>query len=128
MTMANILVVEDEERVALSIERSLHKEHQVRVAIDAFEANKIARRMNPELIILDVMMPSMNGLDLCRQLRSDPLLSSVPILFLTAKGRTEDKLKGLEAGADDYMTKPFATQELLSRIKRLLSRQTCEPT
>ena len=122
--MANILVVEDEERVALSIERSLHKEHQVRVALDAFEANKIARRINPELIILDVMMPNMNGLELCRLLRSDPLLRTVPILFLTAKGRTEDKLEGLEAGADDYMTKPFDVRELLLRVQSILRRSS----
>ncbi len=120
--MANILVVDDEERVALSIERSLQHQYQVRVAYNGTDALKIARRINPNLIILDVMMPGIDGLQVCRELRSDPLLQKVPILFLTAKGRVEDKIEGFEAGADDYMTKPFDVRELLLRVRAILQR------
>jgi DNA-binding response OmpR family regulator len=120
--MANILVVDDEERVALSIERSLQHQFQVRVAYNGTDALKIARRISPDLIILDMMMPGMDGLQVCRELRSDPLLQKVPILFLTAKGRVEDKIEGFEAGADDYMTKPFDVRELLLRVKAILQR------
>lgn len=120
--MANILVVDDEERVALSIERSLQKEYQVRVAHNGPDALKIARRVNPDLIILDIIMPGMDGLEVCYELRNDPLLQAVPILFLTARGRVEDKIDGFEAGADDYLTKPFDVRELLLRVKAILSR------
>lgn len=120
--MSSILIVDDEERVALSIARSLQKEYQVRVAYNGPDAFKIARRVNPDLVILDIMMPGMNGLEICRELRNDPLLQTVPILFLTARGRVEDKIDGFEAGADDYLTKPFDVRELLLRVKAILSR------
>jgi DNA-binding response OmpR family regulator len=120
--MASILVVDDEERVALSIERSLQREYQVRVANNGTDALKLARRINPDLIILDIMMPGMSGLEVCRELRADPMLQTVPILFLTAKGRVEDKIEGFEAGADDYLTKPFDVRELLLRVKAIVRR------
>jgi DNA-binding response OmpR family regulator len=118
----NILVVDDEERVALSIERSLQRDYQVRVAHNGTDALKLARRINPDLIILDIIMPGMSGLDVCRELRHDPMLQAVPILFLTAKGRVEDKIEGFEAGADDYLTKPFDVRELLLRVKAIVRR------
>ena len=124
--MAKVLVVDDEERVALSIERSLQQNYQVRVAYNGTEALKIARRVNPDLIILDVVMPGMSGFEVCRELRHDPLLQSVPILFLTARGRVEDKIEGFEAGADDYLTKPFDVRELLLRVKAILQRTSTE--
>jgi DNA-binding response OmpR family regulator len=120
--MSSILVVDDEERVALSIERSLQREYQVRVANNGADALKLARRINPDLIILDIMMPGMSGLEVCRELRGDPMLQTVPILFLTAKGRVEDKIEGFEAGADDYLTKPFDVRELLLRVKAIVRR------
>jgi two-component system response regulator RpaA len=120
--VASILVVDDEERVALSIERSLQQGYQVRVTYNGTDALKTARRIKPDLIILDVMMPGMSGLEVCQELRSDPILKSVPILFLTARGRVEDKIEGFEAGADDYMTKPFDVRELLLRVKAILQR------
>lgn len=120
--MSYILIVDDEERVALSIERSLQREYQVRVAYNGPDALKIARRGTPDLVILDVMMPGMDGLEVCRELRNDPLLQSVPILFLTARGRVEDKLEGFKAGADDYLTKPFDVRELLLRVSAILRR------
>ena len=124
--MTNILVVDDEERVALSVERSLQREYQVRVAYNGADALKIARRINPHLIILDVMMPGMDGLQVCRELRNDPMLRAVPILFLTARGRLEDKIEGFEAGADDYLTKPFDVRELLLRVKAILMRTSAQ--
>lgn len=120
--MANILVVDDEERVALSIERSLQENYLVRVAFNATDALRIARRAVPDLAILDVMMPGMDGFELCRTLRNDPLLQAVPILFLTARGRMEEKIQGFEAGADDYLTKPFDVRELQFRVKAILKR------
>jgi two-component system response regulator RpaA len=120
--MTSILVVDDEERVALSIERSLQQAYQVRVAYNGTDALKTARRIKPDMIVLDVMMPGMSGLEVCQELRSDPILRSVPILFLTARGRVEDKIEGFEAGADDYMTKPFDVRELLLRVKAILQR------
>jgi DNA-binding response OmpR family regulator len=125
--MTRILVVDDEERVALSIERSLQRDYQVRVANNGTDALKIARRINPNLIILDIIMPGMDGLQVCRELRSDPLLKSVPILFLTARGRVEDKIEGFEAGADDYLTKPFDVRELLLRVKAIVKRTSPQP-
>lgn len=122
--MPQILVVDDEERVALSIERSLQREYQVQCAYNGLDAMKIARRTNPDLIILDIMMDGMNGLEVCRELRNDPLLHSVPILFLTARGRLEEKIEGLEAGADDYLTKPFDVRELLLRVRAIIRRTT----
>jgi DNA-binding response OmpR family regulator len=124
--MSSILVVDDEERVALSIERSLQHNYQVRVAYNGTEALKIARRTKPDLMILDIMMPGMDGLQVCKELRSDPILRTVPILFLTARGRVEDKIEGFEAGADDYMTKPFDVRELLLRVKAILQRTDTE--
>ncbi|MEM7032297.1 MAG: response regulator transcription factor [Chloroflexota bacterium] len=129
--MYTILVVDDDPYVNLSVERSLRSKYRVRVAHSATEALKIARRTKPDMIILDVMMPGMTGFQLCRELRADTGLQSIPILFLTAKARIEDKLEGFEAGADDYLTKPFEIRELLFRVQAILRRlgqQKTEPT
>lgn len=120
--MDTILVVDDEEPVALSIELSLRREYQVRVANSAIDALKIIRRATPSMIILDIIMPGMDGIQFCKELRRDPNFANIPILFLSAKGRVEDKLEGLEAGADDYITKPFDVRELLLRVKAILRR------
>lgn len=120
--MYTILVIDDEEPVALSIELSLRREYQMRVANSAIEGLKIVRRAAPDLIILDIMMPGMDGIQFCNELRKDPNFRSIPILFLTAKGRIEDKIAGLEAGADDYLTKPFDVRELQLRVKAILRR------
>jgi DNA-binding response OmpR family regulator len=129
--MPQILVVDDEVLVAASIERSLRREYQVRVANSGAEALKMARRAKPDLVILDIIMPGMGGLEVCRELRRDPALKPVPILFLTAKGKVEDRITGLEAGADDYLTKPFDVRELLLRVEAILRRsssQECQET
>ncbi len=120
--MTIILVVDDEKVVARTVERILEGEYQVHVAYNGADALKIARRISPSLIILDIIMPGMDGLETCRELRSDPLLKSVPVLFLTGKGRPEERVEGLEAGADDYLAKPFDVRELLLRVKAILRR------
>jgi DNA-binding response OmpR family regulator len=124
--MSRVLVVDDEEDVAQTIEYALRREHQVWVVHSGVEAIKAARRISPDLIVLDILMPGMDGLETCRELRRDPMLNAVPILFLTALGRVEDRIEGFEAGADDYLTKPFDIRELMLRVKAILRRSNVE--
>jgi len=115
-----ILVVDDDKKTVDLIRRYLEREqHQVLVAYDGQEALEIARQRSPNLIILDWMLPRIDGLDICRILRAE---SSVPIIMLTARWTEEDKLLGLDLGADDYMTKPFSPRELVARVRVVLRR------
>jgi DNA-binding response OmpR family regulator len=117
-----ILLVEDEKTLAKALKFSLEKEgFLVSVAYDGEEALKAAKRDRPQLIILDLMLPKIDGFEVCRAIRRD---SQVPIIMLTARDEDIDKILGLELGADDYMTKPFNTRELLSRIRAILRRTT----
>lgn len=119
----NILVVEDDEIVSKTIERVLRgEEFKVSVAKSGVEGLQAARRHVPDLVVLDVIMPGMDGYTVCREMRADPLLTEVPILFLTAKIKDEDKIVGFKAGADDYLGKPFNIDELLLRIRAILRR------
>jgi DNA-binding response OmpR family regulator len=121
--MATILVVDDDEIVARSVELSLRRDgYQVSVAHSGVDGLKLARRESPALIILDIIMPGMDGYAVCRELRRDPLLGDVPVLFLTAKVKDEDKIEGFRAGGDDYLTKPFNIDELVLRVKAILRR------
>ncbi|MFQ5611974.1 MAG: response regulator transcription factor [Anaerolineae bacterium] len=122
--MSDILIVDDEIHIARCIERLLSREHQVQVSHCATEALGIARNSKPDLLILDVRMPGMGGLQLCRELRSDPGLKGIAILLLSGSSSVEDKIKGFEAGADDYLAKPFEVKELLVRVRALLRRAT----
>ena len=123
MNEANILVVEDDEIVSRTIERSLRgNEFRITTTNSGVEGLKTARRMIPDLVILDVIMPGMDGYTVCREMRADPLLSDVPILFLTAKIKDEDKITGFTAGADDYLSKPFNIDELILRVRAILRR------
>ncbi len=116
-----ILVVEDEKKVARFIQRGLEEEHYtVDVANDGEDGESLALGQNYDLLILDVMLPKKNGLELTRTLRQQK--KATPILMLTAKTTTEDKVAGLDSGADDYLTKPFAFAELLARVRSLLRR------
>ena len=118
-----ILVVDDDEDVAETVERTLRRAgYEVCVAYRGADALEMARRRSPALIVLDIMMPGMSGIEVCRHLRQNPNSQSTPILFLTAKGEIDDKLEGLEVGADDYLTKPFHLRELELRIKAQLRR------
>jgi DNA-binding response OmpR family regulator len=116
-------VVDDDADVADTIKRSLlNRGHLVDVVYDGVEALEAVRKKNPDLIVLDVVMPHMDGIEVCRRLRQDMQTAHVPIIFLTAMGRITDKLEGFEAGADDYLTKPFDIQELEVRVRAVLRR------
>ncbi|MCX8025833.1 MAG: response regulator, partial [Thermanaerothrix sp.] len=123
MEPANILVIEDDTIVARTIERCLRgEEFRVTVANSGIEGLKAARRHVPDLVILDVIMPGMDGYAVCKEMRNDPLLADVPILFLTAKVKDEDRIAGFRAGADDYLGKPFNLDELILRVRAILKR------
>ncbi len=118
-----VLVVDDEVDVTNMIARSLVMGgFEVMVAHRGADALQLARQRTPDLFILDIMMPGMNGIDVCRHVRANPELRSVPILFLTARHEIEDKIDGFEAGADDYLTKPFDLREMELRVRALLRR------
>ncbi|MCL4798049.1 MAG: phosphate regulon transcriptional regulator PhoB [Burkholderiales bacterium] len=121
---ANILVVEDEpaiqELVAVNLE---HAGHHVLRARDAEQALHLVRHALPDLILLDWMLPGQSGLAFARRMRQDERTKQVPIIILTARGEEHDKVAGLEAGADDYVTKPFSPRELLARIRAVLRRR-----
>ncbi|MBI9047878.1 MAG: response regulator transcription factor [Anaerolineaceae bacterium] len=128
MDIVNILVIEDDEIVARTIERSLRgQEFRVTIANSGVEGLKIAHRQPTDLVILDIIMPGMDGYTVCREMRADPLLSDVPILFLTAKAKDEDRIAGFLAGADDYLSKPFNIDELILRIRAILRRVKNHP-
>ena len=115
-----ILLVEDEKTLSKALKFSLEKEgFAVTVAYDGEEALEAVSRDEPQLIILDLMLPKIDGFEVCRTIRRE---SDVPIIMLTARDEDIDKILGLELGADDYMTKPFNTRELLSRIRAILRR------
>lgn len=121
--MATILVIDDDELVSRTLQRTLKVYgHQVMVANSGTEGLQLARRHPPELFILDIMMPGVDGYQVCRQIRGDPTLSELPVLFLTAKVKDEDKIEGFRAGADDYLSKPFNMEELQLRVKAILRR------
>lgn len=121
--MTEILVVDDDRDVAESIELALRRTgFRVTVACSGVEALKTIRRYRPDLVILDVMMPGMSGLEVCRRMRSEPNLADLPIIFLTARGQARDRIAGLRAGADDYIGKPFILEELTLRVRAILRR------
>jgi DNA-binding response OmpR family regulator len=120
MTDAKILVVDDDRKIVELITLYLKKDgYQVLSAFNGQQAIELARRRQPDLIVLDLMLPQVDGLDVCRVLRAE---SDVPIIMLTGRSTDEDKLAGLELGADDYVTKPFNPRELLARIRAVLRR------
>lgn len=124
MTAKNILIVEDETDLVGVLEYNLKKQgYSVESALTGSEAlRKIASGQVPDLILLDLMLPDISGVDVCRQCRSQERTRMVPILMLTAKGEEVDRVAGFEAGADDYVTKPFSVRELMLRVKALLKR------
>ncbi len=120
---ASVLIIEDDKIVGKTIERCLRGgDYTVRIAETGVEGLQAARRAVPDIVILDVVMPGMDGYAVCNEMRHDALLAQVPVLFLTARAKDEDKITGLSAGADDYMTKPFNVDELLLRLKAILRR------
>jgi DNA-binding response OmpR family regulator len=117
-----ILIVEDEHRIANAIKKGLEQErYAVDVAYAGNDGYDLASTEDYDGIILDILLPEMNGIEICKNLRQNKI--HTPILMLTAKGQTEDKITGLDSGADDYMTKPFSFDELLARIRALTRRK-----
>ncbi len=121
--MSHILIVEDDRAIAAGLAMNLrHEGHQVQVAHDGEEGLKKALQPDVDLVVLDVMLPGLNGYEIIREIRERN--AKLPVLMLSAKGTEADKISGLDLGADDYVTKPFALGELLSRVKALLRRRT----
>ncbi|MEH2260152.1 response regulator transcription factor [Nostoc sp.] len=118
---ANILLVEDEIKLARFVELELSSEgYNVNVAYDGIVGLTLARELSPDLVILDWMLPGLSGLEICRRLRATGI--SIPVILLTAKDEVNDRVAGLDAGADDYVVKPFSIEELLARIRAHLRR------
>lgn len=123
--MSHVLLVDDEEPLRASLTFSLVQEgYKVMTAGDGLSALEMVKQKVPDIIILDLMLPGMDGMELCWRIRA---FSEVPILILTAKDHDADKVWGLKAGADDYLTKPFNTRELIARIEAILRRCTRSP-
>jgi two-component system, OmpR family, response regulator MprA len=123
---ARILIIEDEDRIRQFLQRGLSFEgYRVDAAADGNAGLELARENPPDLVLLDIMLPGIDGIEVCRRLRA---VSEVPILMLTAKEAIEDRVAGLDAGADDYLVKPFAFDELVARVRALLRRvQPAQP-
>lgn len=121
--MAYILAVDDDPEVLGTLGRVLEREsYEVTLASSGQQALNYLDKRKPDLIILDIIMPEMDGIMVCRHLRRDPRFAALPVLFLTAKGSTDDVVQGLDAGADDYVVKPFELAELRARVHALLRR------
>ncbi|MBD1923295.1 response regulator [Microcoleus sp. FACHB-831] len=122
----HVLLVDDEEALRTSLSYALVKEgYEVTTAADGLTALKLFHKQVPDVVILDLMLPVIDGMEFCWRIRA---FSDIPILMLTAKDQDIDKVWGLEAGADDYVTKPFNTRELLARLKALLRRRGASKT
>ena len=120
---SKLLLIEDEDSLAYTLKTFFEKKNfNVEIVKDGEDALFQAESMKPDVVLLDWMLPNMSGLEICRQIRTVKDIKKTPIIFLTAKGEEEDKLRGLDTGADDYITKPFSQRELLARINALLRR------
>lgn len=120
-----ILIVDDEPDLVWALRYTLVDDgYEVSTASDGIEALSLARQNSPDLVILDIVMPNMNGVQVCSKLRRDPTLATVPILFLTMRSAIEDRITGLDGGGDDYLVKPFDLGELKARIRALLRRRS----
>lgn len=118
-----IVLAEDELQIARLIEFKLKKEgYQVTCKENGEEALKAIREEKPDLILLDVMMPVMDGYEVLRQVKEDENLKNIPVVMLTARAQERDVVKGIDLGAEDYITKPFHPAELLARVKRILGK------
>jgi phosphate regulon transcriptional regulator PhoB len=125
---SRVLIVEDEPDIRELVVHHLKREgYQVSAASSGEEALRQVQAAPPDLVILDLMMPAMDGLEVCRRLRQDPATASLPIVMLTAKGDEVDRVLGLEIGADDYVVKPFSPKELLARVRAVLRRSRPAP-
>ena len=120
---AKVFLVEDEQSIITLVQYNLKKEgFKVSISSNGEEALREIKEQEPDLVLLDWMLPDLSGIDICRSLKKDKKLQDLPIIMLTAKGQEEDKVAALNAGADDYITKPFGHAELVARINALLRR------
>ncbi|AHM56354.1 alkaline phosphatase synthesis transcriptional regulatory protein PhoP [Peptoclostridium acidaminophilum DSM 3953] len=118
-----VLVIDDEENIVELIKFNLElNEMDVAVEYDGLEGYLKAKEMKPDLVLLDLMLPGINGLDVCKRIRSDKEIGGTPIIMLTAKDMEDDKISGLDVGADDYITKPFSIKELIARVNAVMRR------
>ncbi len=118
-----IMIVDDEMATLLPLKRSLEAEGYVVIeAVNGYEAMEKSKIEMPELIVLDLMLPGIDGFEVCSQLKKNPLTEKIPVIMLTAKDEVRDKVEGLDLGADDYVTKPFNLNELKARIRNVLKR------
>ena len=123
MAKGKILIVEDDRDIVEMVEYNLKEEgYETLSALDGEDGVELARRHQPDLIILDIMLPIMDGFEVCRTLRTNHVTAQIPIIILSAKSQETDKVVGLELGADDYVTKPFSPRELIARIRAILRR------
>lgn len=121
--MRTVLVIDDEKDIVENIEYNLSKEgYKVSKSYDGINGLEAVQKKSPDIVILDLMLPGMTGIEVCKAMKADPKTSAIPIIMLTAKGEETDKIVGLEVGADDYITKPFSIKELAARIKTILKR------
>lgn len=118
-----VMIVEDEKALSTLLQYNLDKEgYKVVVVADGEEASLMIREMTPDLVLLDWMLPGLSGIELCRRLRGRPETSNLPIIMITARGEETDRIRGLDTGADDYITKPFSMTELLARVRAVMRR------
>ena len=128
MSKACILLADDEPDLVWAVQRSLlYEGYEVLVAGDGLEALAVARRHSPALVILDIVMPNLDGLEVCRRMRNDPALATTPIIFLTDRSAITDRMVGLDEGGDDYLVKPFDLKELKARVGAMLRRSAYPP-
>jgi phosphate regulon transcriptional regulator PhoB len=125
MKKATILVIDDEKDLIELVRYNLEKDgFDVIAATDGQSGLEVVKKHRPDLVVLDLMMPGMDGLQICKQLRSDPRMGRIPVIMLTAKATEADRIVGLELGADDYITKPFSPREVVARVKAVLRRSS----
>lgn len=121
--MKHVLIIDDEKDIVQSIEYNLSKDgYKVSKSYDGLNGLEAVQKKSPDIVILDLMLPGMTGIELCKAMKADPKTAAIPVIMLTAKGEETDKIVGLEVGADDYITKPFSIRELAARIKTILKR------
>lgn len=123
MARTKVLIVEDEESISTLLDYNLSREDfETRLAVDGEDALLKTQEFQPDIVILDWMLPKVSGIEVCRRLRQNPDTRNLPIIMLTARSEETDRIRGLETGADDYLTKPFSTAELIARVKAVLRR------
>ncbi len=121
--MKHVLIIDDEKDIVEAISYNLEKEgYKVSKSYDGLNGFEAIQKKMPDIVILDLMLPGMTGIEICKAMKANTKTSSIPVIMLTAKGEETDKIVGLEVGADDYMTKPFSIRELAARIKTVLKR------